>query len=160
MIIHKISSILFLFLFFSINVSSQILIDWNSQWSYFKGTTEPSTPNTLWTGTAFNASSWLKGNSPFRYGDGSGGTELTDMMGRYTTFYIRKEFVINNTDDVDELRITVDYDDGFVIWINGNEVMKINAPNDYAYNQGAIGTHEFVEWVNLVLKKKENYFDF
>ncbi len=157
MIKNIISSILFLIVLFSINVSAQVIIDWNSQWSYFKGTKEPSTPNTLWKGTGFNATSWAKGNSPFRYGDGSGGTELTDMQNNYTTVYIRKEFVINSIDDVDQLKLTADYDDGFVLWINGNEVWKNNAPVDYAYNSGAINSHEFGEWVNLTLDKDENF---
>jgi hypothetical protein len=157
MIKYKISSILFLILLFSLSVSSQVIIDWNSQWSYFKGTKEPSTPNTLWKGTDFNATSWAKGNSPFRYGDGSGGTELTDMQNNYTTCYIRKEFVINSIDDVDQLKLTVDYDDGFVIWINGNEIWKTNAPVDYAYNSGAINSHEFGELVNLTLEKDQQF---
>jgi len=146
-------------LLFSLNVASQTqtIIDWNSQWSYFKGNSEPSIPNTLWTGVDFNATSWPIGNAPFRYGDGSGGTELTDMQNSYTTLYIRKEFVVSNTDDVDQIRLTVDYDDGFVLWINGNEVWKNNAPNDYAYYQGALNSHEFGEWVSLALEKNENY---
>ncbi|MDO8952849.1 MAG: chitobiase/beta-hexosaminidase C-terminal domain-containing protein, partial [Draconibacterium sp.] len=141
----------------SLQVSAQTttFIDWNSQWSYFKGIQEPSQPNTLWRGKGFNDSGWQKGNAPFRYGDGSGGTLLSDMINNYTTFYIRKEFVINNTDDVDQLKITVDYDDGFVIWINGNEVWKINVTDNYAYNSGAINPHEFGEWSSLILNKKD-----
>ena len=157
MIKYKITSILFLILFFSLNVSAQVIIDWNSQWSYFKGTKEPSTPNTAWRGTGFNATSWAKGNSPFRYGDGSGGTELTDMQNNYTSFYIRKEFTVNNTDDIDELKLTIDYDDAFVLWINGNEIWKRNTPDNYAYNQGAINGHEFGEWESLTLDKDKNF---
>jgi hypothetical protein len=155
MIKYKISPILTLILLLSINVSAQVIIDWNSQWSYFKGTQEPSQPNTLWRGTGFNDSAWPKGNAPFRYGDGSVGTLLTDMMNNYTTFYIRKEFIINNTDDVDQLKITVDFDDGFVVWINGNEVWKINVLQDYSYTGGAVNTHEFGEWDSIILDKKD-----
>ena len=155
MIKNKITPVIIFILFLSLNISAQVLIDWNSQWSYFKGKSEPSNPNSQWRNIGFNASSWPKGNAPFRYGDGSGGTELTDMIGNYTTFYIRKEFVINNTDDVDELKIIADYDDGFVLWINGNEVWNINVPDNYAYNSGAINTHEFEEWSSLTLKKED-----
>lgn len=155
MIKNKITPVIIFILFLSLNVSAQVLIDWNSQWSYFKGKSEPSNPVSQWRNIGYNAASWPKGNAPFRYGDGSGGTELTDMMGNYTTFYIRKEFVINNTDDVDELKIIADYDDGFVLWINGNEVWNINVPDNYAYNSGAINTHEFEEWSSLTLKKED-----
>jgi hypothetical protein len=155
MIKNKITPVIIFILFLSLNISGQVLIDWNSQWSYFKGKSEPSNPNSQWRNIGFNASAWPKGNAPFRYGDGSGGTELTDMMGNYTTFYIRKEFIINNTDDVDELKIIADYDDGFVLWINGNEVWNINVPDNYAFNSGAINTHEFEEWSSLTLKKED-----
>ena len=150
------NTVFFFILLFSINISAQtqVFVDWNSQWSYFKGTQEPSQPNTLWRGTGFNDSTWPKGNAPFRYGDGSGGTVLTDMINNYTTVYIRKEFVINNTDDVDQLKITVDFDDGFVVWINGIEVWKINVLQNYSYTGGAVNTHEYGEWESIILDKK------
>ena len=150
-------TIIFFGLLFNLKVSAQtqVLIDWNSQWSYFKGTQEPSQPNTLWKEAAFNDINWPKGNAPFRYGDGSGGTLLSDMINNYTTFYIRKNFVINNTDDVDQLKLTMDYDDGFVVWINGKEIWKMNVPNNYAYNSGAINPHEFGEWSGLIIDKKD-----
>ena len=115
------NTIAFFILLLSVNVSAQtqVFVDLNSQWSYFKGTQEPSQPNSLWRGEGFNDSAWPKGNAPFRYGDGNGGTLLSDMVNNYTTFYIRKSFTIINTDDVDQLKITADFDDGFVIWING-----------------------------------------
>ena len=151
------NTIFFFILLFSINISAQtqVFVDWNSQWSYFKGTQEPSQPNNLWRGAGFNDSAWPKGNAPFRYGDGNGGTVLSDMINNYTTLFIRKEFVVNNTDDVDQLKITADFDDGFVIWINGDEVWKENVLNNYSYNSGAINTHEFGEWNNLIINKED-----
>jgi hypothetical protein len=43
------NTIFFFILLFSINISAQtqVFVDWNSQWSYFKGTKEPSQPNNL-----------------------------------------------------------------------------------------------------------------
>jgi hypothetical protein len=150
------NTIFFFILLFSINISAQtqVFVDWNSQWSYFKGIQEPSQPNTLWRGVGFNYSAWPKGNAPFRYGDGSGGTLLSDMINNYTTLYIRKEFVINDTNDVDQLKITVDFDDGFVVWINGMEVWKINVLQNYSYTGGAVNPHEFGEWESIVIDKK------
>ncbi len=151
--VKTITFILSLIIFgFQAASQTQTIIDWNAQWSYFKGKSEPSNPNDLWRVTGFNASAWPKGNAPFRYGDGVGGTLLTDMINNYTTCYIRKEFTIN-PDDFDQLRIYCDYDDGFVIWINGQEVMKVNVGNDYSYKSGAINTHEFGEWTSTVFNK-------
>jgi hypothetical protein len=148
--------VLFILLFsFNVSAQTQVFVDWNSQWSYFKGTQEPSQPNTLWRSAGFNDLSWPKGNAPFRYGDGSGGTLLSDMINNYTTFYIRKNFVINSTDDIDQLKITIDYDDGFVVWVNGKETWKMNVPDNYAFNSGAINPHEFGEWSGLIIDKKD-----
>jgi hypothetical protein len=149
----KLSIFLIFFLIISLPGSSQILIDWNEQYSYFKGTSEPSQPITLWYGTGFNSSAWPVGDAPFRYGDGSGGTLLSDMMNNYTTLYIRKNFEIADTGDFDEIHISVDYDDGFVLWINGSEVIKNNAPSNLAYNQSAPNNHESGETEVFILSK-------
>ncbi len=151
----KINIIFIIILLSGINASAQIFIDWNSEWSYFQGISEPSQPNNLWRGAAFNDSDWLKGNAPFRYGDGTGGTELSNMMNRYTTFFIRKKFTIGNIDDLDQLILNIDYDDGFVVWINGNEVAKMNVLNNYDYDSGATGSHEYGEIERYVFDKND-----
>jgi hypothetical protein len=138
----KLGTILILFLIINLPVAAQVLIDWNENWSYFKGTSEPSQPNTLWYGAGFDTSGWSTGDAPFRYGDGSGGTLLSDMMNNYTTIYIRKSFNVTNTADIDELQISVDYDDGFILWINGKEMAKSNTPSNLAWNQVAPNNHE------------------
>jgi len=148
--IHLISLICLLA---SINVPAQVVIDLNSQWSYFKGTVEPSVPNTLWKTNGFDDAGWLKGNAPFRYGDGSSGTLLSDMQNSYTTFYIRKEFTISDASIVDELKLAIDYDDGFAIWINGRNVLLANAPASFAYDQTATADHESGDIVNYTISK-------
>lgn len=151
----KINIIFIIILFTSLNVSAQVFVDWNSEWSYFRGISEPSQPNNLWRGAAFNDSEWLKGNAPFRYGDGTGGTELINMMNRYTTLYIRKEITIGDVEDLDQLILTIDYDDGFVVWVNGQEVAKMNVLNNYSYDSGATGSHEFGELERYVFDKND-----
>jgi len=138
-----------------VEVSAQLFVDWGSQWSYFKGISEPSQPIDLWRTAGFNATGWAVGNAPFRYGDGTGGTLLTDMLGKYTTFYIRKEIFVETLDNIDELRIDVDYDDGFVLWINGVQILQSNVPSNYAYTQGAINSHESGEFERYTLRKEQ-----
>lgn len=144
----------FLFAGYQSLSQTQTIIDWNSQWSYFKGKTEPSNPNSSWRNTGFNASAWAKGSAPFRYGDGTTGTEITDMINNYTTFYIRTEVTLD-PDNLDQIKLTCDYDDGFVVWINGQEVWKANIGTDYSYTAGAINSHEFGEWTTLLLNKND-----
>lgn len=135
---------------------AQGFIDWNASWAYFKGTAEPSVPNTLWREAGFDVSGWATGNAPFRYGDGTGGTLLDDMAGTYSSMYLRKEFTVTDADSVDELRISVDYDDGFVLWINGELILDVNAPAGYPYDGFAPANHESGEWVTFVVAK-ENF---
>ena len=112
----------------SIHISAQVFVEMNSPWSYFKGTAEPSTPTSLWANPEFNVSDWPVGNTPFRYGDGNGGTLLSDMQNNYTTLFLRKQFNVNNPDSIDQLAVSINYDDGFIVWLNGKIILQNNAP--------------------------------
>ena len=47
-----------------------------AKWNYYKGNDHPSGGDLEWTEAEFDDSDWENGPSPFRYGDGSGGTPL------------------------------------------------------------------------------------
>ncbi|MBE0655405.1 MAG: CotH kinase family protein, partial [Bacteroidales bacterium] len=128
-----------------------LFIDWNAQWSYFKGVSEPSQPTSLWAENGFNASEWSAGNAPFSYGEGTSGTLLGDMEGNYSTFYLRKEFEVSDPGIANELKISVDYDDGFALWINGTLVNAVNVPSSFAYDQFAPENHESGEWYTFTV---------
>ncbi len=149
------NSIILIFLLLNVSVSAQVFIDFNEQWSYFKGVSEPSNPNTLWVLKDFDDSGWLKGNAPFRYGDGTGGTVLNNMQEKYTTLYLRKKFNIPNKDEIGQLKITVDYDDGFVIWLNDKKVADLNAPQRHLFDRTAQTPHEIGEPVTFVFREDE-----
>lgn len=83
-----------------------------------------------------------QGNAPFRFGDGIGGVVLTDMMNRYSTLYLRSSFNAFSIDRIKTIRFRVNYDDGFVIWVNGARVMARNAPATLSYNALAVANHE------------------
>ena len=51
-------------------------------------------------------------------------TELDEMRGNYRGMKIRYAFEIHNPDRVDELHLYVRFDDGFVAYINGQEVVR------------------------------------
>ena len=70
----------FSFLIFLTISNAEVLVSRSSSWKYFKGFSEASAPDsTAWRNAAFNDSSWNSASAPFRYGDGSGGTVLSDM---------------------------------------------------------------------------------
>ncbi|MBC8096576.1 MAG: hypothetical protein H7Y43_12270, partial [Akkermansiaceae bacterium] len=115
-----------------------------SAWRWNKGNNEVSTPNTLWRGAGFNDSSWASSNAPFHYGDGLvGGTLLSDMRSNYTCIFLRVPFVITNVAEISAVQLVVNYDDGFVAWINGAEVARLGVTNATpAYSNTASISHE------------------
>jgi hypothetical protein len=137
---HKIIAILFL----TINTIcsyAQVNFAFRSQYQYLKGN-EASGISSGWMNSSFDDSSWQTGIAPFRYGDGSGGTELTDMRYNYSVVYLRASFTASNVQNISTLNLEVDYDDGFVLWINGEEAVRRNAPQVLTNTSLSEGLHE------------------
>ncbi|HZN03340.1 MAG TPA: hypothetical protein VFD06_07100, partial [Candidatus Polarisedimenticolia bacterium] len=88
-------------------------------WKYLKGTAEPPA---AWNTSGFDDSAWLTGASGIGYGDNDDATVLSDMSNTYSTVYMRRLFDVPNPAALTGLEMRVDYDDGFVAWINGVEV--------------------------------------
>ncbi|MBN1669650.1 MAG: metallophosphoesterase [Kiritimatiellae bacterium] len=125
---------------------SVVLVAQGAQWRYRKGTSEPSRPG-AWRAAAFDDSGWAIGPAPFGYGQGAWGTTLTDMQGSYTTLYLRRAFTLDSPGLVSGLSLDVRYDDGFILWLNGEELARVNAPG----NAGDFVAHDAVAPENTVL---------
>lgn len=141
--VKNIQLIMFLLfvLTFSPELYAQVDFTYQSEYSYLKGKDAASIPVT-WMNPGFDYSGWTRGNAPFRYGNGTGGTEIADMQNSYTTIYLRSVFTCSEKDQIKELKITSDYDDGFIIWINGSVALRDNAPATPAWNSTAPLNHE------------------
>ena len=101
-------------------------------WRYFKGTVEPPVN---WKEIGFDDSGWLVGPSGFGYSDGDDATVLSDMQNGYLSVYARKAFTVVDPGAVTGLRFSIDYDDGFVAYLNGVEIARNNVTgNPPAYN--------------------------
>ncbi len=113
-------------------------------WQFFRGKEPPSDPPDAWKEADFDDSHWETGRSGFGYGDNDDATVLSDMRDNYLSVYIRKEFTISSTEDIGALQLVVDYDDGFIAYLNGVEVERGNMPNGAVfYNTPASnGNHE------------------
>ncbi|MBN1675555.1 MAG: hypothetical protein JXR37_31225 [Kiritimatiellae bacterium] len=116
-----------------------VKVDTGGEWKYVKGTAEASSPPTAWRMLNFDDSAWgTAGDAPFGYStspsEGPFGTTLTDMTNfPYTTVFLRKTFTVANPPLVNRLLLNGVYDDGFILWINGNEVVRVNMTNEPAY---------------------------
>jgi hypothetical protein len=120
---------------------AQIDFNFQSQYRYLKGS-EAAGLSPDWKNTVFDDSGWSTGNAPFWYGDGTGGTELTDMQGSYSTLYMRTTFDAVDVNNIYELTLYVDFDDGFVLWINGEEALRQFAPAILSHDAFATDLHE------------------
>lgn len=76
-----------------------------------------------WKAIDFNDSNWATGASGFGYNDGDDATEVP--YGTRSVF-IRKKFNVTNVNQVEKLLLDMDYDDGFIAYINGTEVARSN----------------------------------
>ncbi len=132
----------------------------NSQWKYFKGTTEPSTPYTSgqWRQIGFTEnSSWLTGQGAVGYSsdvDEQGWikTSLSDMNGNYTSLYFRKTFDVPNLSTLTSLLLETRYDDGINVWINGQRVAYANVSGEnLAYTATASSAIECDELVPFTI---------
>ena len=84
-----------------------------------------------WTRESFDDSSWESGVSPFGYDSREGetfGTLLPDMRSEYVSVYFRHAFSVDVPDRYEDSRLTVRVDDGFVAFLNGEEIGRFNAP--------------------------------
>jgi len=115
------------------SMTETALIEIGDDWRYFKGTEEPSpdptgtnpgTPTTLWAQPGFDDSTWLIGPTGIGMGDGDDATILDDMDNNYTSFYARKVFTITDPAMPEYLELSVDYDDGYVCYLNGVEIQR------------------------------------
>ena len=104
------------------------LVSRGAGWQFHDGMAEASSPDlTAWRAVTFDDGAWTNLPSPFWYGDVlAGGTQLTNMQSRYSCFFLRRTFVLTNLAEAAALRLGALVDDGFVAWINGTEVARVN----------------------------------
>lgn len=114
------------------------VISVGATWRYFKGTEEPPSD---WKEVSFDDAAWLNGATGIGYGDGDDETTLGDMAGNYVTVYMRKTFT-NDFASINSMVFSIDYDDGFVAYLNGTEIERENVSGDPAYNVSSSGGHE------------------
>lgn len=114
---------------------------WNSvvipgqAWKY----TLPDGPNTNWTKSNFDDSSWSVGNTGIGYGDEDDETTISNTI----SLYMRKTFEIEDVSLVSRAVLDIDYDDGFVAYINGVEVARDLFSGDHtSYSMPSDGLHE------------------
>ena len=90
-----------------------------NNWKYFLGNTSP--PEN-WNQPNFNDENWNIGVGGFGYGDNDDNTIINSV----SSIFLRKEFQIIDVSDISHFLIHADYDDGFIAFLNGQEIMRSN----------------------------------
>jgi len=111
----------------------ETIINWGDQWNYFLGNQAP--PNN-WNQLGFSPIGWGVGPSGFGYGDGDDNTIISPV----TSIYIVKSFFISDYEHVKKIALHIDYDDGFVAYLNGSEFARSNVVGSPpSFDQGTEG---------------------
>lgn len=130
------------------------LIQHSNIWHYRYGTNAPQA-NWKTVSDSLLDNTWLTGPAGFGYEDGDDATVINSMSNRFTTLYIRRTFTIDSSIDLSsQLELVIDYDDGFIAWIDGIEVARSpNAPGTVGteppFNSVAIPSHEALTYRGL-----------
>ncbi len=98
-------------------------------WRFKPGNTEASTPDiTAWRQVGFSDATWASGPLPLFYGENLTGTLITGMQNNYTTYFTRIRFDLGSPADFRSFVFQAACDDGFIAWINGQEIARYNVP--------------------------------
>src|SRR5437879_13601193 len=106
-----------------------------SVWKYLD---DGSDQGTGWTSLAFDDSAWQSGPAPLGYGVANDGPQQElpattvaygpNANNKYATTYFRRAFSVSNPASVSALNVSVQRDDGAVVYLNGVEVFRSNLP--------------------------------
>ncbi|HJN77196.1 MAG TPA: metallophosphoesterase family protein [Myxococcota bacterium] len=102
-----------------VRTSSETLVEMGATWKYSDTDGELAED---WYSNTFDDSAWAEGAAELGFGDGDEATELA--VGQ-PTFYFRHTF--STTDPIASTKLTVLYDDGAAVWLNGS--MLVLTPN-------------------------------
>ncbi len=92
----------------------------NGVWKYLVPATAV---DPLWNTVGFDDSGWSAGIGGIGYGDGDDGTIITPPV---KSLFIRQVFNIVDTASLARAKFNIDFDDGFVAYINGVEIARSN----------------------------------
>jgi len=100
----------------------EVLISRGSLWKYYYNGAVPA----AWNQAVFDDSTWPSGLAQIGWGEGDEKTVAIDDPGYAPTLYFRRTFVASNAPATLTLRLVAD--DGAVIYLNGDEVLRRNMP--------------------------------
>lgn len=114
---------LLLFACFCLPVPGQTINHWETAvfnsdtWRYWIGSSDPGQN---WRSLFFDDSHWSEGPGGFGYGDNDDNTEIPQC----TSVFLRIKFNISDTSLIGSAILNIDYDDGFIAYLNDTEIAR------------------------------------
>ncbi len=93
-----------------------------SEGDYCKYLVPQSTPSNEWTSLNYNDATWSTGQTGIGYGDNDDNTTISQTV----STYLRCKFAVENITKISGLYLNVNFDDGFVAYLNGEEIAREN----------------------------------
>lgn len=106
----------------------QDFISSGSTWHYYD---KNGLPNVAWMSSGFDESGWASGTSQFGNGEGDESTVISfgpNSQSKYMTAYFRTKFTLEPDATLKTVSLDLIADDGAVIYLNGNEILRVNMP--------------------------------
>ena len=110
------------------NRFTSVLINGGADWKYNDAGQDQGTN---WTQRNFDDSSWSAGAARLGYGDPATATTVSygpDATNKFVTTYFRRSFVVPWNVVVTNLNFRVARADGAAVWLNGQEMFRVNLP--------------------------------
>lgn len=119
---------------------------WGGSWEFpvidsdvFSYTMSTTNPDVSWKNVGFDDGSWQSGPGGFGYGDGDDATVVPNDG----TLYLRIAFDVETPEDWAEMGWAMDYDDGYIAYLNGEEIQRSSnlvgsAGNAWDYTDGYV----------------------
>ena len=109
-------------------VVDQTLVPFRATWSYWD---RGGDLGVAWRLPGYDASAWPAGPGPLGYGESYLGTVVSygpDANNRHVTTWFRRQFTVDDPDAVVAMVGRLMYDDGLVVYLNGQEIQRLGLP--------------------------------
>ncbi len=101
---------------------------------------------TAWQVIGYDDSDWKIGEPGFGFGDGD---DVTVLPVGTQSVYIRIAFDVQDLSDISDLYLDMDYDAGFVAYINGTEVARDNVQDPISWNMELNDYYEAIMYTGV-----------
>lgn len=106
----------------------QTILNPGSEWYYLD---DGSDQQSTWRTETFDYSSWQSGPAPLGFGDPMATTISygDDSSNKHITYYFIRDIEVNLSEISEQVNFNIRRDDGVVVYVNGEEVIRDNMPD-------------------------------